>query len=438
MAPVQSNGTSGNRYVVVSCDSHAGAPWADYRPYMEKRHLKAFDEWLATMRSQPALVGGTRVDIRGKQITEAFEHEEAVQAGGISGAWDPAVRRREMDREGVAGEIVFPDGIYQNAPPFNAYTFTDPAQCAYPYALRMAGARAYNRWLAALCDADPGRRAGIAILPVDDVAAMVKEARWARKAGLFGGILLQPISMTTVDPQYLWHHPRFDPLWAVCEELAMPVNIHSNGSGVNYGEHTGSRWIHTTEAYWTSRRPLWHLLWSGVLERHPKLTVMMAEVNGGWLPYELQLWEYLYDARNPELVRRHLPRRPTEYWTRQCYIGASPPSGRLEVETRNVIGINNFLWGSDYPHPDGAWPHSARRIREMFAGVPAAETRKMLGENAARVFGFDVAALREAAHRIGPRPGDILKEPPERGLPYKFAFINGVNKEVPAPRTSRR
>ena len=232
--------------------------------------------------------------------------------------------------------------------------------------------------------------------------------------------------MTTNNPEWLWHHPRYEPIWDICEELDLPVNIHSTGSGVDYGEFPGSRWIHSTEAYWTSRRPVWFLLWSGVLERHPKLKVMMAEVMGGWLPYDLQLWEYLYDARNPDAIREILPRRPGEYWARQCYVGASPPSGRLEIEARETIGLRNILWGSDYPHPDGTWPHSRDRINDMFAGIPEDETRLMLGENAARVYDFDLGKLAEIATRIGPKPSEIPATPPDRKLPYRLAFINGV------------
>ena len=71
------------------------------------------------MTSQELLVGGTRVDMRGRAIREAFAAEPAVQEGGVEGAWDPATRAREMDRDGVAGEVVFPDGLYQNGVPFH-------------------------------------------------------------------------------------------------------------------------------------------------------------------------------------------------------------------------------------------------------------------------------------------------------------------------------
>jgi predicted TIM-barrel fold metal-dependent hydrolase len=418
--------TPTDRYTVVSSDGHAGARWADYRPYVDPQHRAAFDDWLAGVRSAEESVGGSRVDLRGKAIREAFAAEPAVREGGVDGAWDPSIRARELDRDGVAGEVVYPDGLNRNGIPFTGMGALDPAASPHPYELRLAGARAYNRWLVDLCAANPGRHAGIAVVPFDDVPTVVAELRWARDAGLFGGVLVPGLPLTTSDPQWMLHNPRYEPIWAACEDLGLPVNIHSTGSGVDYGELPASRWVHTTEAYWASRRPVWHLLWSGVLERHPGLKVVMAEVMGGWVPFELQYWEYLYDARNPELVREMLPRRPSEYWHRQCFIGASPPAGRLEVESRDAIGVGNILWGSDYPHPDGTWPRSRARLGEMFAGVPEPEARRMLGANAVGVYGFDESVLGSHADRIGPSPSDLPATPVEWEQPHKLAYVAGV------------
>ena len=421
-----------SNYIVVSSDSHAGARWADYRPYVDKDALDEFDRWLDLMTSQEMLVGGTRVDMRGKAIRDAFAAEEAVQEGGVEGAWDPSTRAREMDRDGVAGEVVFPDGLYQNGVPFNGMGSLDPGANAYPFNLRLAGCRAYNRWLVDLSAANPGRHACSARVPFDDVDIAVQEIEWARQSGLFGGILLPGLPLSTTDSTWMLHHPRYEPIWAACEALELPVNIHSTGSGVDYGELPGSRWIHTTEAYWASRRPIWHLLWAGVLERHPGLKVAMTEVMGAWAPFELQYWEYLYDARNPEVIREMLPLRPTEYWNRQCFVGASPPAGRLEIEARHIIGVDHLMWGSDYPHPDGAWPQSRRRIAEMFAGVPEDETRRILGENALKVYAFDAGTLRSVADRVGIAPADIDDTPVEWEQPHKLAYVNGVTS-IAAP-----
>src|SRR3982751_3130663 len=96
-------------YIVVSSDSHAGPRWADYRPYLDPQHRVPFESWLESVTAPDVLIGGTRVDTRGKTIRDAFANEQAVRDGGVAGAWDPSVRAREMDRDGVAAEVVFPD-----------------------------------------------------------------------------------------------------------------------------------------------------------------------------------------------------------------------------------------------------------------------------------------------------------------------------------------
>src|SRR5947199_5620065 len=225
----EGGGKQMSNYIVLSADSPAGARWADYRPYVDGDRLDDFDRWLDGMTSQEMLVGGTRVDMRGKAIRDAFAAEPAVQEGGVEGAWDPTTRAREMDRDGVAGEVVFPDGLYQNGVPLHGMGSLDPAANAYPYELRLAGCRAYNRWLVDLSAANPGRHACIALVPFDDVDVAVHEIEWARDAGLFGGILLPGLPLTTTDATWMLHHPRYEPIWAACEALGLPVNIHSTG-----------------------------------------------------------------------------------------------------------------------------------------------------------------------------------------------------------------
>ena len=92
------------------------------------------------------------------------------------------------------------------------------------------------------------------------------------------------------------------------------------------------------------------------------------------------------------------------------FIGASPPSGRLEVEQRDVIGVRNILWGSDYPHFEGTWPYSRERMKAMFGGIPVEDVRLMLGESAVEVYGFDREKLAPIAERIGP-PVSEFKDP---------------------------
>jgi hypothetical protein len=111
---------------------------------------------------------------------------------------------------------------------------------------------------------------------------------------------------------------------------------------------------------------------------------------------------------------------PSEYWKQNFFLGASfmRPS---EVPLRHTIGLEKLMWGSDYPHDEGTFPYSREALRNSFAGLPHAEVEAILGTNAARVYGFDRAALDAIAAKAGPTVAEIdepLKEvPPDATSP---------------------
>jgi hypothetical protein len=104
--------------------------------------------------------------------------------------------------------------------------------------------------------------------------------------------------------------------------------------------------------------------------------------------------------------RSHLKMKPSEYFHRQVFLGASCMP-RREAEMRDAIGVENIMWGSDYPHPEGTWPYTREQMRETFKGLPRTEIEAMLGGNAIGVYGFDRNALACIAERIGPEAADF-------------------------------
>ncbi len=271
--------------------------------------------------------------------------------------------------------------------------------------LVLAGARAHNRWLAELCATSPARRAGVAIVPTYDVPAAVAEIARAHDSGLRGGILIP--SMWAPHPPY--HDPSYDPIWAACQERQLPVHVHSGAADkAAYGAHVG---IYTTEVRWWSSRPLWFLIWSGVFERFADLRFVVTECGAFWAPDLLWTMDTVFDREHgarklgPGLTAG-LSMRPSEYFDRNCAIGASN-TRRRELARRYEIGVGNIMWGNDFPHPEGTWPHTAEFLRNAFGDIPVDETRQMLGLNAADLYHFDVDALAPLAAQYGPSPADF-------------------------------
>jgi predicted TIM-barrel fold metal-dependent hydrolase len=225
--------------------------------------------------------------------------------------------------------------------------------------------------------------------------------RWAKANGLRG--ILIP-SRWGKQPAY--HHPRYEPLWQVCAELGMVLHLHSGAAPMeDYDEHLGMMGIYITEVAWWAARPLWFLIWGGVFERNPELKLAITESTTIWVPEQLALMDFRYED-TPYSAKlgdytSHLKSKPSEYFRRNVFLGASCMP-RREAELRHEIGLRNIMWGSDYPHPEGSWPETRSQLVASFHGLPEDELALMLGGNAARVYGFDTEKLAPLVARIGP------------------------------------
>jgi len=153
------------------------------------------------------------------------------------------------------------------------------------------------------------------------------------------------------------------------------------------------------------------MLWGGVFERHPKLRFAITEDGAWWIPGIVQrMDEKFVGFHNTEKMgnafRQTISQKPSEFFGTNIFVGASTPS-REEVEQRHKIGVDAFMWGNDFPHPEGTWPHTRQSITESFRDVPTSEAERMLGLNAAAVYGFDVKRLSNLAAEIGPSHRDV-------------------------------
>ena len=176
--------------------------------------------------------------------------------------------------------MLFPNTV----PPF----FAEGNLVALPptpedYERRWAGVQAHNRWLADFCARTPGRRAGIVQVFANDIDDALAEVRWAAATfDPFGGILLPSIPPNSHLPP-LWED-HYEPLWRLCAELDVPINIHGGSALPDYGEHEAARAMMLIEIPWFSHRSVWHLIFSGVLERYPTLRFAVTEQGVAWLP----------------------------------------------------------------------------------------------------------------------------------------------------------
>ncbi len=282
-------------------------------------------------------------------------------------------RLLDMDEQGVDVQILYPTVGGQ----LLGREFQDVELLA-------ACCRAYNRWSREYCDAAPERLRWAAMLPLQAVDLAIEEARRAVEEGCVSFYVRPgPVAGRNL------HHADYDPLWRVIEELGRPVCLHDSGSPhiPSYGDRmeshtTGHVLAHPFEAM----SAMAGLIWFGVLERFPRLTVVHVEADAGWLPYWLQRmeqhWEFSGNAEHPEL---RMP--PTRYFLRNFFVAArgDEPTRPSVVE---LVGDENVVFNTDYPHPDGTYPWGIERLVQQ--PIPPESKRRILWDNAARA--FDLAA----------------------------------------------
>jgi predicted TIM-barrel fold metal-dependent hydrolase len=330
-------------------------------------------------------------------------------------------RLAEVEREGVCAEVLFPDFILPFAVLPQGLAAAARGVAPIDEEHKRAGNRAYNRWVADYVSVAPERFAPMAIVSWQGaVEDAVDDIRAAHAAGLRGMVL------PAFDPDKPLYHPEFDPIWNLLDELGMVVNSHvGNSSTSNRPVRSPGIWhpaagvrVQIPETAFNVHNVLSHLIWGGVLERHPDLKFVFTEQGTGWVLGELESMDYAYEGSYFRTdYKDFLCLKPSEYFQRQCFMGSSLFS-EDEVAARHEVGLDKMMLGMDFPHHEGTLLETTEEYLRATLGaseVPLQEARQLLGLNAREVFDFDWNALVPVAERIGLQP-EIVLTPPERNL----------------------
>lgn len=404
-----------NPLLIVSSDGHVGPPVEAYRDFVDPEHRQAFEAWLeayvpmwVATREKPSNLPET--------LSESYKREWLANekvAEGAAGTRDPAQRIASMDSDGIAADVLFPDDQSANSPPFLwfAREYNRPWEKEYPPTLKLAGARAYNRWLAEFCSVAPDRLLGLALIgSMADVDGAVAEIRRAHADGLKGVLL--PLIYYNSPEEPFWNHRRYDPIWATCAELGMPIHTHTGSGCPYYGDQPDGPILYALECTTWPHRPLAFLIAGGVFERFPDLRLVLTEQGSGWVVEALMMMDHVVTDRMYAFGEQgHLSLKPSEYFRRQCWLGSSILS-RQEMQMRHLIGVDKMMWGWDYPHIEAEdWLTPRQNLHALLEGVPDAEARMFLSGNALTAYGLDAARLMPIAERIGPAASDIISGP---------------------------
>ena len=325
--------------------------------------------------------------------------DRVVRSGAVEGESDPLVRIEILEAEGIVAEVLFPNGA-----PFQGGFGSDRADAK----MITAGRHAYNRWLAEFVNAAPGRFAGQVMLGYTDIDDDCQQIREGAAAGLKGVLVSSPDGgKNLADPCY-------EPIWATCDELGMVLNCHVGALGPEFPDVdlplNSKIALFGRESFYFVRRPFWQLVWGGVFDRHPSLTMVFTEGHSDWVPALLRTMDHAAEGSIfAEALSMSLTKLPSEYFADHCYLGSSLLA-RSEVSMYDEIGPGKMMFGADFPHLEGTYGHTHDYIRACCAdnGMTDDTMVDFLGATATDVFGFDVDQLAPIAARVGPDIDDLL------------------------------
>ena len=370
-------------YRIISSDNHVMEPtdlWSsrvdpkigDRAPRIVRME-DGSDWWVCDSNKIIGAFAGTQAGVR-------FEEPEKLRLGGSEatyenvrpGGYIPEEHIKDMDIDGIDVSIVYPTvGLLLFGVP-------DSELLTSVFA-------SYNDWAAEFCNAIPRRLKGIAMLNIDDVQGGIKELERCAKLGFRG-------AMITVYPpeERSYDSPEYEPLWAAVEDLQIPLALHAGtnraGPGQEFQNMESVRPGFITNLDHWVRMSVAHMIFSGVFERHPKLQIGSIEMELSWVPHFLDRMDYTHTQRVQEWspYRFKDDRLPSDFFHSNVFLGFQEDA--LGIRDRHIIGVDNLLWGGDYPHPESTFPRSREIIEGILSECTEEEKAKIAAENSARIY----------------------------------------------------
>lgn len=292
--------------------------------------------------------------------------------------YDPIARLGAMDQDEVDVQVLYPNITGGTGETFFG---TEPE-------FEADAVRAYNDYMSEEVLGASDRYVPLTVIPYSDIERTVSEVRYATDHGHRGVIMLSAPHQRG-KPHF--NDSYWNPLWATCQELEIPVNFHGSGGApkmrieiLKGTSFRRSRALTGTIGFNLQAQFYANFLLSGILDRFPKLTFVCAESGIGWVPYLLEMCDYEWEKC--DLAHHGLPRKPSEIFKAQCYIDFWYE--KLGLAYRHTIGVDRLLWETDYPHPTSIWPDSTKWLDWSLEGVPDDERHQILFENPRKAYGL--------------------------------------------------
>ncbi len=377
---------------VIDADTHLTEPhdlWSSRAPAKLRDRLPK----VVDIEGHPTwVVDGVRINRAG---ANGVINAEGVKVRGTSffgwtidqvhpGAYSVPDRLAMMDETGVWAQVVYP-----NAFGLGTQQFLKVAD----EALRLLTVTIFNDAMAEMTEVSNGRLFGMAALPFWDLTAALAEVERIGNLGL-RGINLASSPHEHGLPDLGTSH--WDPLWELCAELGLPVNFHIGAAdsamdwfgtvswpSLRFNQKLG---LGSAMLYLNNAAVFGNLIYSGVLERHPKLQVVSVESGVGWIPFFLQALDYQLGEMSPRSLE-HLSMTPSEYFRRQVHACFWFETSGID-QAIAALGHRHLMFETDFPHPTCSFPDGMEIAAKALADVDDEVRRDIMGANAARLYGI--------------------------------------------------
>jgi predicted TIM-barrel fold metal-dependent hydrolase len=282
------------------------------------------------------------------------------------GLYDVIARAEDLDSQGIDVEVLYPQ-----------WTMVLYHLGATEPDFELALLHAYNEWLAETVALVPDRFIGVGLIPVQNVEDALSEVEHIISLGLHG------VNIPQSRPEVRYNDERYEPLWTAIERSGLPLTIHA-GLGMDH-RGPGAVGANVTRNLSSFRNTFPLFVFSGILDRHPGLRLVLTEGGIGWLPSTLYDMDMLYETE-AWVTGPDLSLKPSEIWRRQCYSTfMDDPAGLRLVD---MFGHETALFGADYPHPEGLFPNTQAVVEQQFCGIAPEVTDAILAGNARRLWGL--------------------------------------------------
>lgn len=379
---------------IVDADAHIDPPydmWKDYLPNDLKHlapvieHGEDADYIVFEGNRRPFMMINNQAGRTGKDFKMKGRLADQRQV------WDPATRLADMDLDGMDAAILFgggPLGTFNNE-------------------LYIASYEAYSRWVMDFCSVAPNRLIPIGYVPMRDIDETIEHVKrlarmgfrainlpafpqnpdgWSTSSGV-KALKEGQVSALTGDPKgsLQYWQPEFDRLWSVICDHDLVISFHLGARVPRFGE----------KQYFLPDMPMSKLsmaepiaifIFNAIFQRFPKLRIASVESGVGWFAwfteYITRTWEkQRYWTESP------LTESPAYYMDNNVW--GSFIQDRTGILNRDLPGGRNIMWSSDYPHSETTFPNSREIILRDFEGIPEADVRDIICNNAKRLYRLD-------------------------------------------------